>query len=205
MKTSYHLNPDWYRAKYNLASEYLGWAQNGSAAKRRKRLRKAEKCVVELLDQIAATLRRRPWGRQAWDPEVRSLRRFIAAEVRLNDKFLLARIALALQPREAAKDGEAAKTVTGEPASLVQAAEKEGADTTELSYSLARLFAQVGDRDAAREHLEAAVGKADPSEWPVLAHRIARDPVFSDIEMESIESAAAFSPLMEAAEQEVRE
>jgi tetratricopeptide (TPR) repeat protein len=205
MKMNYQLNPDWYRAKYNLASEYLSWAQTGKEAKLKKRLDKAEKCVVELLEQIATTLGHKPWGRRACDPELRALRSFIAADVRPNAKLLRARIEIARQPAQGPDgEGEAATPTIESSASVVQTAEEEGADTSELNYSIARLYAQTGDLDPAREYLDAAVVKADPSEWPVLANRMARDPVLSEVEPPSA-SAVGFAPLLELAREEVGE
>jgi predicted Zn-dependent protease len=181
----FHLNPDWYRAKYSLASERLSLATNGDVEKRAERLRLARECVRELLAQIKSTLDDRR-GKEHPDAELRG---FIADDVRPNAQLLLAQI-------EIAEEGDA------EPESTVKAVLDTAPHTSELDYSIARLYAQAEVEDLARQYLDAAVDRAEPNDWQALAHRIVRDPLLEDVASASLGSVEGFAPRLAAARED---
>ncbi len=193
----FRLNPDWYRTKYNLASERLSLATSGDATKRGERLTLARECAMELLTQIELTLEGRRRGKRA-DPELRD---FIANDLRPNAKLLLTQIEVAEQgPGEAERregdgddeDGRSpAPAATATPEFTVEAVLGAAPHTSELDYSIARLYAQAEERGLARQYLNAAVDRAEPSEWQALAHRIVRDPLLGDVASPSPSLGAA--------------
>jgi len=195
--TDYRLNPDWYRAKYYLASQYANWASDPGDGEKPAHLANAERCATELIAQIDETLRQRRWGASSSDVE--ALRTFIGDEVRPNAKVLLAEVALARQASEATGTEEA-EVEEVEPA--VQEVEEEAPETSELSYSLARFYAQANRDQQAQEYLEAAIEKAEPDGWQALAHRIVRDPVLFEVTPPSTRSIEGFSSKLAAAREE---
>jgi predicted Zn-dependent protease len=197
--TDYRLNPDWYRAKYYLASQYANWASAPGGGERATHLARAEQCATELIAQIDETLRKRRWGREAASSDVEALRAFIADEIRPPAKVLLAEITLARQAPETS-GAEAAKVKEVGPA--VQELEEEAPDTSELSYSLARFYAQANREQLAQKYLKAAIEKAEPDGWQALAHRIVRDPVLFEVTPPSTRSVEGFSSKLATARNE---
>jgi hypothetical protein len=204
----YRLNPDWYRTKYNLASERLNWAASGDSPGRAKCLEAARECVRELLAQLEATLDDRQRGHRP-DAELRD---FIVGDIRPNAELLLAQIEVAErkgavgsdQPDEEGGDGGG-----GEPAAAVATTEstvetvlETAPDTPELNYSIARLYAQAQARDLARKYLDLAVDRTEPNELQALAHRIVRDPVLGEVAPLNIGSVESFSPMLATAREE---
>jgi hypothetical protein len=206
----YHLNPDWYRTQYNLASEHLNWAASGDATAQADHLATAWQCVQKLLTQIESTLDERQRGRRP-DAELCD---FITDEVRPNAKLLLTHIELAQREgvhgperREGEEGGDSevepsAATAVAASASTVATVLETAPSTSELNYSIARLYAQAQARALARKYLGAAVDKTEPNEWQALAHRIVRDPVLGGIEPQSIGSLEGFSPKLATAREE---
>lgn len=195
----YSLNPDWYRAKYNLAAQYANWASDPGDGETEVHLTSAEQCATELIGQIDETLRSRRWGRGLSRSDMKALRAFIGDEVRPNAKILLAEIAVARQAQEGAAEEVEVEEV--EPA--VHEVEKEAAETSELNYSLARFYAQANRDQLAQEYLGAAIERVEPEGWQALAHRIARDPVLADVATPNIDSVEGFSPKLVTAREEV--
>lgn len=204
----YRLNPDWYRTKYNLASERLNWAASGDAPRRAKRLESARECVRELLARVDDTLDDRQRGHRP-DEELRD---FVVGDIRPKAELLLAEIEVAEQ-KDAAEpdqlDGEGGEDGGGEPAaavattaSTVETVLETAPDTPELNYSIARLYAQAQARGLARKYLDLAVDKTEPNELQALAHRIVRDPVLGDVAPLNIGSAEGFSPMLATAREE---
>jgi predicted Zn-dependent protease len=197
--TDYRLNPDWYRAKYYLASQYANWASDPGGGEKAAHLARAEQCATELIAQIDETLGKRRWGREAASSDVEALRAFIADKIRPPAKVLLAEITLARQAPETS-GAEEAEVKEVEPA--VQEVEEEAPETSELSYSLARFYAQANREQLAQEYLEAAIEKAEPDGWQALAHRIVRDPVLFEVTPPSTRSVEGFSSKLATAREE---
>jgi predicted Zn-dependent protease len=201
--TDYRLNPDWYRAKYYLASQYANWASDPGGGEKAAHLASAEQCATELIAQIDETLGKRRWGREAASSDVEALRAFIADKIRPPAKVLLAEIALARQAPETSGAEEAeVKEVEPTVEETVQEVEEEAPGTSELSYSLARFYAQANREQLAQEYLEAAIEKAEPDGWQALAHRIVRDPVLFEVTPPSTRSVEGFSSKLATARDE---
>jgi hypothetical protein len=203
----YRLNPDWYRTKYNLASERLNWAASGDAPRRAKRLELARECARELLARVEETFDDRQRGHRP-DAELRD---FVVGDIRPKAELLLAEIEVAERKGAAEPDqpdGEGGEDGGGEPAavattaSTVETVLETAPDTPELNYSIARLYAQAQARDLARKYLDLAVDKTEPNELQALAHRIVRDPVLGDVTPLNIGSAEGFSPMLATAREE---
>lgn len=205
----YRLNPDWYRTKYNLVSELVNWATSGDTTTRAERLAAARRYAQDLLAQIEMTLGDRQRGRRP-DAELCD---FIADDVRPNTKLLLAQIEVAEQEGVAERERqngegdeggevESSATAGAEPESTVETVLETAPNTSELNYSIARLYALAQASDLARKYLDIAVDKAEPNEWQALAHRIVRDPVLVDVAAPSIGSVEGFSAKLATAREQ---
>ncbi len=161
-------NPDWYRVCYSLTAEYANWALHDSKCKL-ERLERAKASSEQLHGAIAKTLGQRKWGQAAMNRERRDLLVFLRGQLKGSLEVLAAGIQIQSSKQAASPLQEQAVLYT---VSHFAAGKDHG---VEVEYNLACLFAQVGERDTSKLHLERAFSATNASDRLLFAWRIKKD------------------------------
>jgi tetratricopeptide (TPR) repeat protein len=168
-------NPDWYRVNYSIAAEHTNWALEGERSQRAERLERASANARRMQEATARTLARRMWGAKAMRKERKELLAFLHHEVKPCLEVLAAGIQLAKE------EMGSSKAAVEEALALVTHYAESADHGANVEYNLACLYAQAGERKAARAHLDAALEKTSPTEQLLLVWRVGHDSVLKSV------------------------